>query len=156
MHHGVLHDVRRLPVQVEARDAPLEPVRRPDAVPRQLRVQVLVHAAEVEYPVELKVAGALVGRDDDVVVDHQGVLLGGGAADADGVPAVVVEVGADGVAEDDGAVAHVHHVVDVAVDELDGDEVLLRGKGAGDVGRAREMGRVAVLRVPQLRTEMPV
>lgn len=53
------------------------------------------------------------------------MLPGGGASDGDCVPLVVVQRGPAAVPDAHRAVTQVENIVDVAVDELDGDEVLL-------------------------------
>jgi hypothetical protein len=78
------------------------------------------HAGQVQVLVEPQ-----SGDDGEIVVDEQRVLPGGWSSDGDGVPLVVVERGPAAVADAHGAVAQVENVVDVAVHQLDGDEVLL-------------------------------
>lgn len=52
------------------------------------------------------------------------MLLGSGSADGDRVPPVVVKAVADVVADANGSVAQVDDVVDMAVNQFDGDEVV--------------------------------
>lgn len=122
-HHRILHEIRRRIGQVHRRQTPLEAVARRNRR-RQLGVHVLEHAAHIQNALQFHVH-IVAGRRVHFyrVVHDQRVRFGRRPTNADRVPAIVVHVDARLVAQRDGAVAQIEDVVNVTVDEFDGDVV---------------------------------
>ena len=80
---------------------------------------------EVQDAIEIQVVVASLTHDGGYgIVDHERVLFGSGSSDGNRMPPVVVETVAGIVSNSNRSVAQVDDVMNVTVDQFNGDEVL--------------------------------